>query len=171
MPSQPNPNTNNRQEQQAYTGETSYLAYVVEIQEINLRSERVLLEIQPLPPPREVEEEREESMPKVIYPKNLGPRSPVVDVNINGTIVPRTLIELGAAINVMTKDTMLKLNLQGSLRKTTIVLQLADCSIVTLEGIVEDVMVSIDSWEYPTDFLVLQPKAKLTGYPLILERP
>ena len=35
----------------------------------------------------------------------------------------------------------------------------------------KDVMVSIDSWEYPTDFLVLQPKAKLTGYPLILGRP
>ena len=36
---------------------------------------------------------------------------------------------------------------------------------------VEDVMVSIDSWEYPADFLVLQPKEKLTGYPLILGRP
>jgi hypothetical protein len=57
------------------------------------------------------------------------------------------------------------------LRKTTTVLQLADHSTVTPEGIVEDVMVSIDSWEYPADFLVLQPKAKLTGYPLILGRP
>jgi len=71
----------------------------------------------------------------------------------------------------MTKDTMLKLNLQGSLRKTTIVLQLADHSRVIPEGIVEDVMVSIDSWEYPIYFLVLQPKAKLTSYPLILGRP
>ena len=35
----------------------------------------------------------------------------------------------------------------------------------------EYVMVSIDSWEYLADFLVLQPKAKLTGYPLILGRP
>ena len=42
---------------------------------------------------------------------------------------------------------------------------------MTPEGIVEDVMVSINSWEYPTDFLVLQPKAKLTGYPLILGKP
>jgi len=37
----------------------------VEIQEINLRSRRVLPDNQPLPPPRESEEEREESMPKV----------------------------------------------------------------------------------------------------------
>jgi len=82
---------------------------------------------------------------QVICPKYLDPGSPIVDVHINGTIVPHTLIDLGAAINVMTKDTMLKLNLQGSLRKTTIVLQLADHSIVTSEGILEDVMVSIDS--------------------------
>jgi len=42
---------------------------------------------------------------------------------------------------------------------------------VTPEGIVEDVLVSVDSWEYPADFLVLQPKANLTGYPLIFGRP
>jgi len=71
----------------------------------------------------------------------------------------------------MTKETMLKLNLQGSLRKTTTVLQLADRYTVALEGVVEDVMVSIDSWEYPVDFFVLQPKAKFNGYPLILRRP
>ena len=86
-------------------------------------------------------------------------------------MISHTLIDLGAAINVITKDIMLELNLQGSLRKTTTLLQLADHSIVTPEVIVEDVMVSIDSWEYPVDFLVLQPKAKLTGYPLILGRP
>jgi len=108
---------------------------------------------------------------QVICLKYLDPESLVVDVHINGTIIPHTLIDLGAAINVMTKDIMLKLNLQGSLRKTTTVLQLAYRSTVTPEGIVEDVMVSIDSWEYPADFLVLQPKPKLTGYPLILGRP
>ena len=108
---------------------------------------------------------------KVIFRKYLDPGSPFFDVHIDGVIVPNTLIDLGAAINIMTKETMLKLNLQGTLRKTTIVLQLADWSIVTPEGIVEDVMVTIDSWEYPTDFLVLQPKTKFNGYPLILGRP
>ena len=32
-------------------------------------------------------------------------------------------------------------------------------------------MVSIDSQKCPADFLVIQPKAKLTGYVLILGRP
>jgi len=108
---------------------------------------------------------------QVIYPKYLHPRSRVVNVHINGIVIPHTLIDLGVAINVMTRDTMHKLNLQRSLRKTTTVLQLADHSTVTPEGIVEYVMVSIDSWEYPADFLVLQPMVKLTVYPLILVRP
>lgn len=68
---------------------------------------------------------------QVIFLKYLDPGSLVVDVHINDTIVPHTLIDLGAAINVMTKDTMLKLNLHGSFRKTTTVLQLANCSTLT----------------------------------------
>jgi len=108
---------------------------------------------------------------RAIFPKYLDPGSPEVDVHINGIIVPHTLIDLEAAINVLTKETMLNLNLQGALRKTTTVLQLADKSTIALEGVVEDVTVSIDSWEYPTDFLVLQPKTKFNGYPLILGRP
>ena len=66
----------------------------------------------------------------IIYLKYLDPGSPVVDVHINGTMAPHTLIDLGAAINVMTKGKMLKLNLQGSLRKATTMLQLANRSIV-----------------------------------------
>jgi len=48
---------------------------------------------------------------QVICPKYLDPRSPVVDVHISGTIIPHTLIDLGVASNVMTRDTMLQLNL------------------------------------------------------------
>ena len=63
--------------------------------------------------------------------------SPVVDVHIYDVIVPNTMIDLGDAINIMTKETMLKLNLQGTLRKTTIVLEIADRSTIPLEGIFE----------------------------------
>lgn len=56
---------------------------------------------------------------RVVCPKYLDPRSPTVDVHIDGIIVPHTLVDLGDVINVMTKETMLKLNLQGSLRSTT----------------------------------------------------
>jgi len=35
----------------------------------------------------------------------------------------------------------------------------------------EYIVVSIDSWEYPVDCMVLQPNSNLGGYPLILGRP
>jgi hypothetical protein len=35
----------------------------------------------------------------------------------------------------------------------------------------EYIIVSIDSWEYPTNFLVLQPKSQSNRYPIILGRP
>jgi len=55
------------------------------------------------------------------------------------------LIDLGAIINVMTKETMLKLKLQGDLRKNTTFLQLVDKSILAIEGIIKDGTVSIES--------------------------
>lgn len=36
---------------------------------------------------------------------------------------------------------------------------------------IEDVMVSIDSWEHPIYFLALQPNTNFNGFPLILEIP
>jgi hypothetical protein len=66
----------------------------------------------------------------------------------------------------MTRDTMIRLNLQGFLRNTPTVLQLEDRSTVKPKGMLEDIIISIDSYEYPTDFLVLQPKSQSNEYPL-----
>ena len=70
----------------------------------------------------------------------------------------------------MNKDTMHRLCIEG-LRTTPTVLQLSNKSIVTLDGLIEYVIVTLDSWEYPTDFLILSPKLKLVGYTIILGRP
>ncbi|KAH9308185.1 hypothetical protein KI387_036096, partial [Taxus chinensis] len=64
--------------------------------------------------------------------------SPLVNVTINGTVIKNTLIDLGAAINVMTNQIMDDLKLKG-LRPTTTVLQLVDRSTVNPEGVLEDV--------------------------------
>jgi hypothetical protein len=74
-------------------------------------------------------------------------------------------------INVITKDTMLRLDLQELLRYMPTILQLADRSTINLEEVLEGVMVSLDSWEYPIYFIVLQSKSKLNGYLLILGIP
>ena len=38
---------------------------------------------------------------------------------------------------------------------TAIVLELVDRSKIKPEGVLDDVIFSIDSWEYPTDFIIL----------------
>lgn len=48
---------------------------------------------------------------------------------------------------------------------------MADRSTVKPMVIIDDVTVSVDSCEYLTDCVVLQPKMALGGYPLILGRP
>jgi hypothetical protein len=105
---------------------------------------------------------------RVFVPKYLDPRSPAVDVYINKSVNQYTLIYIVSSINVMEKDIILGLYLQGLLRHTLIVLQLVDISIVSPKGVLDDVMVSIDSWEYPNNFIFIQTKYKLNGYPLIL---
>lgn len=106
----------------------------------------------------------------VVIPKYIDPGSPVVQINVNGQVVKNVLIDLGAAINVMTKHTMDSLNI-SNIRSTPTVLQLADSSTVKPDGIVEDVIVILESWEYPADFTILSVKATLGGYPVILGRP
>ena len=75
-------------------------------------------------------------------------------VQMGEIVIPNTLVDLGVAINIMTKEIVEKLGIIG-LRPTSTVLQLANRSTIWSEGIVEDVNISLDSWEYLVDFLVL----------------
>jgi len=104
---------------------------------------------------------------KTIVEKYIDPGIPMVTISINKFSIPNTLIDLGATINVMTTETMKHLDL-NNIRSTTTILELADRSKVILERILEDIIVSLDSWEYPVDFLILQLKTNLGGNTLIL---
>ena len=94
----------------------------------------------------------------------------MITITINNFSNSKTLIDLGAAINVMTLKIVKYLDLKN-LRPTTTILELADRSKIAPEGIIEDIIVSMDSWEYLVYFLVLQPKFNLGVHPLILGRP
>ena len=62
----------------------------------------------------------------------------------------------------------------GELKPTNITLSLADRSVMIPKGIVEDVLVKIDKFYYPVDFVVLdtEPIAnELNHVPIILGRP
>ena len=100
-------------------------------------------------------------------PKYSNHRSPVVTLAIQGIQVQNVLVDLGASINVMTKEVIYKLHIIG-LREMPIVLQLADSLTIIPDGMLENVTVTLHSWDYPVDFVVLSPKVSTRGYPIIL---
>ena len=71
----------------------------------------------------------------------------------------------------MTKDTILKLELEPCLRHVATILKLVNSLNVFQLGVLEYIIVSLDSFEYPINFIVLETKAMLVGYPLILGTP
>jgi len=109
-------------------------------------------------------------MGKIAIQKYVDPGSPVVKTHMNGVEIPNTYIDLGAEINIMSKQTMEQLKLPNLLYTPTL-LQLADRSIIKPDGVLEYILVSLGSWEYPVDFMILTPKNNLGGHRLTLGRP
>jgi hypothetical protein len=99
------------------------------------------------------------------------PRNPVVTITINKVPIGNTLIDLGEAINVMNVTTLEELQLKSLLRPTQTILELADKTKVIPRGILDDIIVTLASWEYPVDFLVIHSKDPTKGHLVILGRP
>ena len=70
------------------------------------------------------------------------------------------LCDLGESINLMPLYSYLKLRL-GSPKRKTVILQLANRSIVRPEGVVEDVLVQLGSLIFPVDF---EPNAESSSH-------
>jgi hypothetical protein len=70
---------------------------------------------------------------------------PTFLVQIGKMIIPRVLVDLGAAINIMTLETSQLLQLQNETRDTPTILELADQSTVKPEGVIEDLFISVES--------------------------
>ena len=82
-------------------------------------------------------------------------------------LVENTLINQGEDVNMMNTFTMEMLQLPN-LRPIPTVLESTNHSRVKPIGILEDVIVSLDSWEYHVDFLVVAPKSFSRGHTMIL---
>ena len=101
------------------------------------------------------------------------PGSPTISVNIGGNCIDKSLLDLGASVNLLPYSVYKQLGL-GELKPTNITLSLADRSVKISKGIVEDVLVKIDKFYYPLDFVVLdtEPIANEPNHvPIILGRP
>ncbi|XP_038889260.1 uncharacterized protein LOC120079161 [Benincasa hispida] len=94
------------------------------------------------------------------------PGSFTLACSIGGKEVENSLCDLGASINLMPLSIFKKLNI-GNTRPTTNTLQLADRSITHPEGKIEDVLVQVDKFIFPTDFIILDYEADV-GVPIIL---
>ncbi|XP_027348103.1 uncharacterized protein LOC113859562 [Abrus precatorius] len=88
---------------------------------------------------------------------------------IGRLIVDRALADLGASINLIPYSVFKKLGL-GEPRPTRLSIQLADRSIKYPRGIIEDVLVKVDKFIFPVDFVILDMDEDI-DVPLILGRP
>ena len=92
-----------------------------------------------------------------------------MQITIGQSVHARGLCDLGASINLMPLSLYQKLGL-GSLKRTTVILQLADRSIPRPEEVVEDVLVQVESLIFLVDFVVLDFELD-SEVPFILARP
>ena len=97
------------------------------------------------------------------------PGSFTIPCTIGNAIFERALCDLGASINLMPLSIFKRLGL-GEARPTTVTLQLADRSLKHLRGIIEDVLVKVDKFIFPADFIVLDMEED-KEIPIILGRP
>ena len=97
------------------------------------------------------------------------PGSFTIPCTIGNAIFERALCDLGASINLMPLSIFKRLGL-GEARPTTVTLQLADRSLKHPRGIIEDVLVKVDKFMFPADFIVLDMEED-KEIPIILGRP
>ncbi|XP_063941512.1 uncharacterized protein LOC135149663 [Daucus carota subsp. sativus] len=104
-----------------------------------------------------------------IPPKLKDPGSFSLPCTIGQVGVKRALCDLGASVSLMPYSIYKRLGL-GELKKTKISLQLADRSIKYPLGVLEDVLVNVDKFVIPCDFVILEMNVDVE-IPIILGRP
>nr|CAN67503.1 hypothetical protein VITISV_016516 [Vitis vinifera] len=96
-----------------------------------------------------------------------------ISIMIGGKVVEKALLDLGASVNLLSYSVYKQLGL-SELKPTSITLSLADRSVKIPRGIIEDVLVQVDNFYYPVDFVVLDtdPIVKEANHvPIILGMP
>ncbi|KAD5507914.1 hypothetical protein E3N88_15617 [Mikania micrantha] len=97
------------------------------------------------------------------------PRSFTIPCLIGSLSVSNALADLGASINLMPYAVFEKLGVE-ELKPTRMSIQLADWSVKYPRGIVENLLVEIDRFVFPVDFVILDMDED-KNVPLILGRP
>ena len=88
-------------------------------------------------------------------------------------MIEHALLDLGASVNLLPFSVYLQLGL-GKLKPTSVTLLLANRSVRKPRGVVKDVLVNVENFYYPVDFIILDIESTLhprTNIPIILSRP
>ncbi|KAK8648816.1 hypothetical protein V6N13_129558 [Hibiscus sabdariffa] len=101
--------------------------------------------------------------------KKTDPSSFTIECFIGHNYPTKALCDPRASINLMPKSVFQKLGI-GEAKPTTVMLQLADHSYVQPEGKIEDILVKVDNFIFPADFLILDCEADEYAL-IILGRP
>ena len=96
-------------------------------------------------------------------------RSFTIPCTIRSLNFEKALCDLGASINLMPLLVFWNLGL-GEVKPTIISLQMADRSLTYPQGVIEDVLVKVDKFIFPVDFVVLDMEEN-QEISLILGRP
>ncbi|XP_075103775.1 uncharacterized protein LOC142178341 [Nicotiana tabacum] len=103
-------------------------------------------------------------------PQKLGdPDSFTIPCTLAGVYFEKAFYDYGASINLMPFSIFRKLNL-GEMKDIGVSLQFADQSTKKPKGIIENMLVRVDKFVFPVDFILLEMK-ECPDEPIILGRP
>lgn len=107
---------------------------------------------------------------KKLPPKYKDPGMFSIPCKIGNLCFDRAMLDLGASINVIPRSVYDKLNL-GELKKTSLIIQLADRSNAYPDGVLEDVLIQVNELIFPADFYVRDMGDACHDFPILLGRP
>ena len=82
------------------------------------------------------------------------PGCPTISCVIGNSKIEKAFLDLGTSVNLLSYLVYKQLGL-GELKPTSIILQLANRSAIVPKGVVEDVLVQVDKFYFPVDFIIL----------------
>ena len=86
------------------------------------------------------------------HPKFKDPSCPTISCVIGNSKIEKALLDLGASVNLLPYLVYEQLGL-GELKPTSLILQLADRSMIVPKGVVDDVLVQVDKFYFPMNLL------------------
>ncbi|CAN6458267.1 unnamed protein product [Victoria cruziana] len=105
-------------------------------------------------------------------PKLEDPSAPIIQCIIGNIRVGCALLDLGASVNVLPGYFYDAFHLEG-LQPTSMTIQLADRSVKSPRGVLEDIILKIEDFVFPEDFVILDMEGVDADRqtPIILGRP